>query len=134
MSAFAIRTQPALETSYLGASENDLSRHEDKKYDFRFDHTINKPRKKLQRDQLVDQGCARFKTTYLWLITTKLSVAVCKTLKTNRKLDVAAADDVLNLEFRELGIKAKLLDNARVLARRQARVVFTLRTSHDHLP
>jgi hypothetical protein len=47
-------------------------------------------------------------------------MAVCKTLKTNRKFDIATANDVLNLEFRELGVKAKLLDNARILARRQA--------------
>src|SRR6266852_9325350 len=70
---------------------------------------------------------------YLWLITTKLSVAVCKTLETNWKLDVAAAHDILNLEFRKLGVKAKLLDNARVLARRQARIIFALCTSDDHL-
>jgi len=61
-------------------------------------------------------------------------VAVRKTLKTNRELDVATADDILNLEFRKLGVKAKLLDNARVLARRKARIVFTLGTGHDHLP
>ena len=134
MSAFAIRNQPALENSYLGASENDLSRHEDKKHNFRFDHTINEPRKKLQLGQFGDQGRARIRTTYLWLITTKLSVAISKTFKTNRKLDVAAADNILNLEFRKLGVKAKLLDNARVFARRQARVVFTLSTSNDHLP
>ena len=78
--------------------------------------------------------CKRTRTTNLWLITTKLSVAVCKTLKTNRKLDVGATNDVLNLEFKKFGVEAKFLDNARVLARRQARVVFTLGTSHDHLP
>src|SRR6266478_1556418 len=70
---------------------------------------------------------------YLWLITTELSVAVRKTLETNWEFDVAAAHDVLNLEFRKLGVKAKLLDNARVLARRQARIIFALCTSHDHL-
>ena len=56
MSAFATRNQPALENSYLGASENDLSRHEDKKHDFRFNHTINEPWKKLQHGKLGDQG------------------------------------------------------------------------------
>lgn len=56
----------------------------------------------------------------LGLVTTELSVAVCKTLKTNRKLDIAAAHDVLDLELRKLGVKTKLLDDARVLARRQA--------------
>src|SRR5712671_4090713 len=70
---------------------------------------------------------------YLRLITTELSVAVCETLKTDRKLDVTAAHDVLDFELRKLGIKPKLLDDARILARRQARIVFTLCTSHDHL-
>jgi hypothetical protein len=129
----AIRTQLVPETRYLSASENDLSRHEDEKYDLGFDHTINEPREKLQRGQL-ESSEQDTRTTYLWLITAKLSVAVRKTLQANRKFDVAAADDILNLEFRKLGVKAKLLDDARVLARRQARVVFTLSTSHDHLP
>src|SRR6266481_4672784 len=69
--------------------------------------------------------------THLWLIA-KLSVAVCETLDIDLKLDIAAAHDILNLEFRKLGVKAKLLDNARVLARCQARITFTLRTSDDH--
>ena len=81
------KNQRALEKSYLGASENDLSRHEDKKHNFRFDHTINEPCKRLQHGQLGDQGCTKIKTTYLWLITTKLSMAISKTLKTNWKLD-----------------------------------------------
>jgi hypothetical protein len=116
MSVFAIRTQLAPENSYLGTSENDLSRHKDKKNNFRFDHAINEPGKKLQRGQLEDQGERDTRTTYLWFITTELSVTVCETLKTNRKLDVAAANDVLNLEFRKFGVEAKLLDDARVLA------------------
>ena len=52
MSAFAMRTQLTPGTSYLGACENDLARNEDKKHDFRFDHTINEPREKLEHDQL----------------------------------------------------------------------------------
>ena len=56
MSAFAIRIQLASEISYLGASENNLSRHKDKEHDFRFDHTIYEPGKKLQRGQHGDHG------------------------------------------------------------------------------
>jgi hypothetical protein len=59
-------------------------------------------------------------------------MAVCETLDTDLKLDIAAAHDILNLEFRKFGVKAKLLDNARVLARCQARITFTLRTGDDH--
>ena len=73
------------------------------------------------------------KKTHLWLIAAKLSVAVCETLDIDLKLDIAAAHDILNLEFRKIGVKAKLLDNARVLARCQARITFALRTSNDHL-
>ena len=47
-----MKTKLRLETSYLSASEYDLSRHKDEKYDFRFDHTIDKPREKLKRGQL----------------------------------------------------------------------------------
>lgn len=43
------------------------------------------------------------------------------------------ADDVLNLEFREFCLKAKLLDNSRILAARQPTVIFRLGTSDDHL-
>ena len=60
-------------------------------------------------------------------------MAVRKSLKTNGELDVARANNVLDLEFRELGVEAKLLDDTRVLARRQPRVIFGLRTSDDHL-
>ena len=47
-----MKTKLRLETSYLGASEYNLSRHKDKKYDFRFDHTIDEPREKLKRGQM----------------------------------------------------------------------------------
>jgi hypothetical protein len=79
----------------------------------------------------------RKKTGYvylkLWLITTKLSVTVCETLEANWELDVAAAHNILNLEFRKLSVKAKLLNNAHVLARRQAPITFALCTCDDHL-
>ena len=72
-------------------------------------------------------------TTHLRLVGAELSVAVCKTLKTNGELDVTRADDVLNLELRELCVEAELLDDTRVLARRQARIVLGLGTGDDHL-
>ena len=46
-----------------------------------------------------------------------------KTFKADRELDIARADDVLNLEIRELGVKAKLLDDSCVFTRRQSRVL-----------
>ena len=60
-------------------------------------------------------------------------MAVRKTLQTNGELDVTTADDVLNFEFRELGVETKLLNDASVLARRQPRVVLRLRARNDHL-
>ena len=46
-----------------------------------------------------------------------------KALQTNRKLDIARADNVLDLEIRELGVEAKLLDDTCVFTRRQTRVL-----------
>ena len=46
-----------------------------------------------------------------------------KALQTNRKLDIARADNVLDLEVREFGVEAKLLDDSCVFTRRQARVL-----------
>ena len=71
--------------------------------------------------------------THLRLVTAELPVAVRETLETNRELHVTATDDVLDLELRELGVEAKLLDDPRVLARRKPRVILALRTGDDHL-
>lgn len=54
-----------------------------------------------------------------------------KAFKTDWELDVARADNVLDLEIRKLGIKAELLDDTCVLARRQARVLGRGISKHD---
>lgn len=46
-----------------------------------------------------------------------------KAFKTNWELDIARADNILDLEIRELSIKAELLDDSGVFARRQARIL-----------
>ena len=46
-----------------------------------------------------------------------------KAFKTDWELDVARADDVLDLEISELSIEAEFLNNSCVFARRQARVL-----------
>ena len=71
--------------------------------------------------------------TYLRLVAAELSVAVRETLKTNGELHVTRADDVLDLELGELGVEPELLDDTRIFAARQTRVVLALRTSDDHL-
>lgn len=46
-----------------------------------------------------------------------------KAFKTDGELDIARADNVLDLEIRKLGVKAELLNDSRVFTRRQARVL-----------
>lgn len=70
---------------------------------------------------------------YLWLVTAELPVAVRESLQANGELDVTTADDVLDLEFRELCVEAELLHDAGVLAGRETRVVLGLCTGDDHL-
>lgn len=60
-------------------------------------------------------------------------VARRETLETNRELDVARSDNVLDLEVGELRVEAELLDDAGVFARRKLRVILGLGTSHHHL-
>lgn len=60
-------------------------------------------------------------------------MAAGKALKTNGKLDVAAAHNVLNFEIRELCVETKFLNDASVLARSELAVIFRLGTGHDHL-
>ena len=60
-------------------------------------------------------------------------MAVRQTLETDGEFDVTRANDVLDLELGKLGIEAELLDDARILARREARVVLRLRAGDDHL-
>jgi hypothetical protein len=50
------------------------------------------------------------------------------------ELDITTADDILDFEFRKFGVKAKLLHDARVLARSQSGVVLRLGVRHNHLP
>ena len=59
----------------------------------------------------------------LGFVGAEVVMARRKTFETDREFDIARADDVLDLEVRELGIKAELLNNSCVLARRQARVL-----------
>ena len=66
-------------------------------------------------------------------VAAKLSVAIGETLETDRELDVAATDNVLDLELRKLGVETKLLYDTRVLAGGKAGVVFRFCTSNDHL-
>lgn len=46
-----------------------------------------------------------------------------KAFKTDWEFNVARADNILDLEIRELGVEAELLDDSGVFARRQARIL-----------
>jgi len=56
-----------------------------------------------------------------------------KTLQSNRELNVAGTNNVLNLEVSKLGIETKLLNDSGIFSRGQLRVILRLSTSHDHL-
>lgn len=101
--------------SHFRTSQDDLATDEDEKHNLRLDHTINEAREELR------------------LIRAEVVMTRRKAFKTNWELDIAGADNVLDLEIRELGVKAELLDDSCVFARRQARVVLRFGTSNHHL-
>ena len=77
--------------SNLRTSQNNLAGDEDEENDLGLDHTIDQTREQLR------------------LIRAEIVMARSKTLQTNGELDVARADNVLDLAVRELGIEAKYL-------------------------
>lgn len=101
--------------AHFGAGQDDLAADEDQEHNLGLHHTV-------------DQTGEQFR-----LIGAEVVMATRQTLQTDGELDVARADDVLDLEIRELGIEAKFLDDTRVLAGRQLRVIFRLGTGDDHL-
>jgi hypothetical protein len=101
--------------AHLGAGEDDLTAHENEKHDLRLDHTV---------DETGEQ---------LGFVGAEVVMLGSETLETDRELDVARADNVLDLKVGELGVEAKLLDDASVLARRKLRVILRLCAGDDHL-
>lgn len=84
--------------SDLGTGQDNLAAYEDEEHNFGLDHTI---------DETGEQ---------LGLVGAEVVMAACQTLQTDGKLDVARADDVLDLKIRKLGIEPQLLDDSRVFA------------------
>lgn len=99
----------------LGAGQNDLAADENQEDDLGLDHAVDETREQLG------------------FVRTEVVMARGQAFETNRELDVAAADNVLDLEVAELGVEAKLLDDTSVLAGRELRVVLGLGTGHNHL-
>ena len=64
----------------LGTGQDDLARHEDEQDDLGLHHAVDETGEELR------------------LVGRESVMARCKTLQTNGELDVARADDVLDLE------------------------------------
>lgn len=99
----------------LGTGEDDLAADEDQEHNLWFDHTVNQTGEQLR------------------FVGTEVVVARSQTLETDRELDIAGADNVLNLEVGELGVEAELLDDTSVLARSKLGVILRLGTRDNHL-
>jgi len=99
----------------LGASKNDFARDEDEKHDFRLHHAVDKTGEQLR------------------LVAGESVMSRGQSLQANGELDVARANDILDLEVRELGVESELLDDTGVLAGCKTAVVLALGASDDHL-
>lgn len=101
--------------THFGASQDDLTADEDQEHNLGLHHTV-------------DQTGEEF-----GLVGAEVVVARSQTLQTDGEFDIAGADDVLDLEVRELGVKAELLDDTGVLAGCKLGVILRLGTGNDHL-
>eukprot|EP00918_Siedleckia_nematoides_P097420 GHVU01213560.1.p1 GENE.GHVU01213560.1~~GHVU01213560.1.p1 ORF type:complete len:198 (-),score=25.86 GHVU01213560.1:233-826(-) len=99
----------------LGTSQDDLARDEDQEDDLGLHHTVDETGEEFG------------------LVGAEHVVTASKAFKTDRELDVARSDDVLDLEVGELCVEAELLDDTGVLARGKLAVVFGFGTGDDHL-
>jgi hypothetical protein len=99
----------------LGTSQDNLAGHEDEEYDLGLHHAVDETREELG------------------LVRAEHVVTACQAFETDWELDVARADDVLDLKVRELCVEAKLLDDTSVFAGSKFAVVFRLCASDDHL-
>lgn len=99
----------------LGTSQDNLAGNEDEEYDLGLHHAVDEAREELG------------------LVRAEHVVTACQTFETDRELDVARANNVLNLEVRKLRVEAKLLDDTSVLAAGKLAVILGLGTSDDHL-
>ncbi|RNA16604.1 hypothetical protein BpHYR1_011530 [Brachionus plicatilis] len=68
----------------------------------------------------------------LGLVAAELRVTSVKALEAQTKAHVNAAHNVLNFEVHELGRKAQLLNDARILSGRQSRVLLALGSGAHH--
>jgi len=95
--------------------KNNLARDENEQDNLWLHHAVDETREQFR------------------LVRAEHVMARCQTLETDRKLDVAGADNVLDLKVGELCVEAELLNDASVFPRCQLGVIFGFRTSDDHL-
>lgn len=74
--------------AYFGSSEHDLAADEDQEHNLGLDHAVDKTREQLG------------------FVGTEVVMARGQTFQTDWKLDVAGANDVLDLEVGEFGVEA----------------------------
>lgn len=72
----------------LGAGKNNFAADKDEEDNFGLDHAVDEARKQL------------------WLVGAEVMMSTCKTFQPDRELDVARANNVLNLEVGEFGVEA----------------------------
>ena len=101
--------------AHFGASQDNLAADEDQEHNLGLHHAV-------------DETGEEFR-----LVGAEMVVTRGQTLQTDGELDITGANDVLNLEIRELGVETKFLNDARVLAGSQLGVILRLGTSDDHL-
>jgi len=101
--------------TYFRSCQNNLAANKDEQDDLWFDHAVDETGEQLR------------------FVRAEMSMGVSKTLESNGKLDIAGADDVLNLELLEFGFEPKLLNDPRIFAASQSGVVFRLGPSYYHL-
>jgi hypothetical protein len=101
--------------SNLCTRQDNLATDENEQHNLGLDHAVDETREQLG------------------LVGAEIVMARCQTFETNGELDVARADNVLDLEIGELGIEAEFLDDSRILAGCKLGIIFRLCASDNHL-
>ena len=117
--------------SNFRTSQDDLAADEYEKHNLGLNHTIDLKRRRVSAGAFYgrnNETWTPIQGTYktrkeLRFVRAEMMMARRKAFETDRELDIARADNVLDLEVRELGVKPELLDDSCVFTRRQARVL-----------
>ena len=112
-------------------SQDNLAADKNEEHNLRLDHaidlenrTVSIRRTERRRHRLGTILAGAYKTREeLRLVRTEVVMTRRKAFKTDGKLDIARAHNVLDLEISKFGVKTKLLDDSCVFTRRQARVL-----------